>query len=84
MPAKRSTLQTRTQAVRLYRALIEIPGQTKLAARREIGRLVGVSESTLRHWVEREASSRVWWSGGPPGFQPFLWRQWRRSPAPHC
>lgn len=43
----------RDRGVRMYRErLEERPGESKIAARRHVGGLLGVNAATLRNWVE--------------------------------
>jgi transposase-like protein len=46
--------ETRARAVRLYRDRLRDHGESKLAARTYVGRLLGINPATLRNWVERE------------------------------
>lgn len=43
----------RERGVRMYRERLEQgPGESKIAARRHVGELLGVNAATLRNWVE--------------------------------
>lgn len=44
--------ETRERAVRLYQDRIAEFGDSKLAARKHVGQLLGINEATLRNWVE--------------------------------
>lgn len=59
--------ETRARAIRLYRDRLRDHGESKLAARQYVGRLLGINPATLRNWIEREdppaAEPRV---GGEP------------------
>jgi transposase-like protein len=50
--------ETRVRAVRLYRDRLRDHGESKLAARTYVGRLLGINPATLRNWVERERGRR--------------------------
>ena len=55
MPAPRKfDDETRARAVRLYRDRLRDHGESKLAARRHVGELLGINPETLRGWVEAE------------------------------
>ena len=55
MPApKKYDEETQARAVRMYRDRITEGETSQLAARREIGELLGVNQSTLRNWIRRE------------------------------
>jgi transposase len=55
MPApKKYDEETQARAVRMYRDRIAEGETSQLAARREIGELLGVNQSTLRNWIRRE------------------------------
>jgi transposase len=56
MPApKKYDAETQQRAVRMYLdRLSEGDDISKLTARREVGELLGVNESTLRNWVRRD------------------------------
>ncbi|TFV54545.1 IS3 family transposase, partial [Geodermatophilus sp. DF01-2] len=43
--------ETRDRAVRMYADRVR-DGESKLAARRKVGELLGVNPATLRNWVE--------------------------------
>jgi len=54
MPAPRKyDDETRARAVRMYQDRVESDGESKLAARKTVGSLLGVNPATLRGWVER-------------------------------
>lgn len=54
MPAsKKYDEETMARAVRMYRDRVAEGGITKLGARREVGELLGVNQSTLRNWIRR-------------------------------
>lgn len=44
--------QTRERAVRMYQDRMRESGDSKRAARRHVGELLGINEATLRNWVE--------------------------------
>lgn len=55
MPApKRYDEETQARAVRMYRDRLAEGDISQLAARQEVGELLGVNQSTLRNWVRRE------------------------------
>jgi transposase-like protein len=55
--------ETRARAVRLYRDRLRDHGESKLAARQYVGRLLGINPATLRNWVEREDGDDTEMSG---------------------
>ena len=58
MPAPRKfDDETRARAVRLYRDRLRDHGESKLAARRHVGELLGINPETLRGWVEADERS---------------------------
>ena len=51
--------ETRERAVRMYQDRLAQTDDSKLAARRHVGELLGINQATLRNWVEdRHFSSR--------------------------
>ena len=55
MPApKKYDEETMARAVRLYRDRLAEGDISQLAARQEVGELLGVNQSTLRNWIRRE------------------------------
>lgn len=44
--------ETRARAVRMYLDRLRDHGDSKLAARRHVGELLGVNPATLRNWIE--------------------------------
>lgn len=47
--------ETQARAVRMYQdRLAESDGISLLAARREVGELLGINPSTLRNWIRRD------------------------------
>jgi transposase len=55
MPASRKyDNETRARAVRMYRDRLRDHGESKLAARRQVGALLDINPATLRNWIERE------------------------------
>ena len=55
MPAPRKHDDaTMARAVGMYRERVRGLGESKLAARRHVGALLGINPATLRKWVERE------------------------------
>jgi transposase len=44
--------ETRERAVRMYEDRIAEIGESKLAARRHVGELLGINQATLRNWIE--------------------------------
>ena len=56
MPAPRKfDEETRTRAVRLYQDRLQDHGESRLAARRQVGALLDINPATLRNWIEAEA-----------------------------
>lgn len=55
MPAsRRFDGETRARAVRMYEdRLRDHPEESKLAARRHVGALLGINPATLRNWIEQ-------------------------------
>ena len=45
--------ETRQRAVRMYQERVVEHGDTTLAARKHVGRLLDVNPATLRNWVEQ-------------------------------
>lgn len=55
MPApKKFDIETQQRAVRMYRDRIAAGDISQLAAREEVGALLGINPSTLRNWIRRE------------------------------
>jgi transposase-like protein len=55
MPATRKyDEETRARAVRMYQDRLRERGESKLAARRQVGVLLDINAATLRNWIERE------------------------------
>lgn len=55
MPApKKFDLETQQRAVRMYRDRMTAGDISQLAAREEVGALLGINQSTLRNWIRRE------------------------------
>ena len=55
MPAPRKfDEETRARAVRLYLDRLRDHGESKLAARRQVGELLDIAPATLRNWIEAE------------------------------
>ena len=46
--------ETRARAVRLYQDRLRDHGESKLAARRHVGQLLGINPATLRNWIEAD------------------------------
>ena len=46
--------ETMARAVRMYRDRLAEGDLSQLAARKEVGELLGVNQSTLRNWIRRE------------------------------
>ncbi len=46
--------ETMARAVRMYRDRLAEGDISQLAARQEVGELLGVNQSTLRNWIRRE------------------------------
>ena len=64
MPATRKyDDQTRARAVRMFQDRLRDHGGSKLAARRQVGAMLGVNPATMRNWIEREEVD----SGARPG-----------------
>lgn len=49
--------ETRERAVRMYEDRLRTHGESKLMARRHVGELLGINQSTLRNWVEGRSGS---------------------------
>jgi transposase len=55
MPAPRKfDEETRARAVRLYLDRLRDHGESKLAARRQVGELLDIAPATLQNWIEAE------------------------------
>jgi transposase-like protein len=55
MPAPRKfDEETRARAVRLYQDRLRDHGESRLAARRQVGQLLDIKPATLRNWIEAE------------------------------
>jgi transposase len=55
MPAPRKyDEETMARAVRMYRDRLAEGDVSRLAARQEVGEVLGVNQSTLRNWIRRE------------------------------
>ena|SRR5680860_232153 len=55
MPATRKyDGETRARAVRMYTDRLRDHGESKLAARRQVGAMLDINQATLRNWIERE------------------------------
>ena len=50
-------VETRQRAVRMYQERVVERGDTKLAARKHVGRLLDVNPATLRNWVEQAGAA---------------------------
>jgi transposase-like protein len=46
--------ETRARAVRLYTDRLRDHGESKLAARKHVGRLLDINAATLRNWIEAD------------------------------
>ncbi len=44
--------ETRARAVRLYQDRLRDHGESKLGARRHVGKLLGIAPATMRNWIE--------------------------------
>jgi len=65
MPApKKYDEETQERAVRMYLDRIAEGNVTQLAARKEVGELLGVNQSTLRNWIRRVEGSATASGGG--------------------
>jgi transposase len=54
MPApKKYDEETQARAIRMYRDRLAEGDISQLAARQEVGELLGVNQSTLRNWIRR-------------------------------
>lgn len=49
---KKYDQETRERAVRMFEDRIAETGESKLAARRHVGELLGINQATLRNWIE--------------------------------
>ncbi len=68
MPApKKYDEETQARAVRMYRDRLAEGDISQLAAREEVGELLGVNQSTLRNWIRREDGASGPSSGGEDG-----------------
>lgn len=55
MPAqKKYDEETQARAVRMFTDRMTEGGVSQLAARKEIGALLGIKEATLRNWIRRD------------------------------
>jgi transposase-like protein len=55
MPAqKKYDAETQQRAVRMFTDRMADGGVSQLAARREVGELLGVKQETLRNWIRRD------------------------------
>lgn len=60
MPAPRKyDAETRARAVRMYQDRLAEEDISQRAAREEVGRLLGVNQSTLRNWIRRELGEGI-------------------------
>jgi transposase len=72
MPAPRKfDEETRARAVRLYQDRLRDHGESMLAARRHVGRLLDIKPATLRNWIEAE--ERVTAPSGVGGDDSSIW-----------
>lgn len=70
MPApKKYDADTQERAVRMYRDRLTQGDVSQLAARKEVGELLDINQSTLRNWIRREDAAEGGGSskGGDPG-----------------
>lgn len=49
--------ETQARAVRMYLDRMEAGDISQLAARREVGDLLGINQSTMRNWIRREEAA---------------------------
>ena len=55
MPApKKYDVETQARAVRMFADRMAEGGVSQLAARNEVGELLGINPSTLRNWIRRD------------------------------
>lgn len=55
MPAqKKYDAETQERAVRMFTDRMAEGGVSQLAARREVGELLGIKQETLRNWIRRD------------------------------
>lgn len=55
MPAqKKYDAETQARAVRMFADRMAEGGVSQLAARKEVGELLGINQSTLRNWIRRD------------------------------
>jgi transposase-like protein len=60
MPAqKKYDVETQARAVRMYADRMAEGDLSQLAARREVGQLLGINPATLRNWVRRDLGEGV-------------------------
>jgi len=60
MPApKKYDMETQARAVRMYADRLAEGDVSQLGARREVGELLGVNQSTLRNWIRRDLGEGV-------------------------
>lgn len=60
MPApKKYDQETQARAVRMYADRLAEGDVSQLGARREVGELLGVNQSTLRNWIRRDLGEGV-------------------------
>lgn len=65
MPAlKKYDAETQARAVRMYADRMAEGGVSQLAARREVGELLGINQSTLRNWIRRDLAENATPSSG--------------------
>lgn len=58
MPApKKYDAETQERAVRMYLDRLAEGDVSQLGARKEVGELLGINQSTLRNWIRREEGS---------------------------
>ena len=68
MPApKKYDEETQARAVRMYRDRLAEGDISQLAARQEVGELLGVNQSTLRNWIRRADGATGPTIGGEDG-----------------
>ena len=53
-PPRKFDAETRARAVRMYEDRLRDHGESKLAARKQVGAMLDINPATLRNWIESE------------------------------